>query len=190
MKTQRPLGITLLASWQFISSGFGIFGSLSLLIAASFEKPSVILRQLKQLNPGQQMPPTPEGMNMMITILKWSAAFGLVLGLIGILLGYGLWKLQNWVLFWVKLQQAWNLFWNSLSLLFLITAHNVLSTAENAGSTGINRLPMSSIYVQLIMALLLNLAILVYLSSSEVRNAFLYRQQEVNQLRYAPRRLR
>ena len=92
---KRPLGVTLIALWQFCKAGF-----LGLAMAIAL------------WHPGGQRPPS-----LLLAYLVFIAAPGKEAGLIGLLgialsiyaIGGGLWQMKNWARYALLLQSGWML---------------------------------------------------------------------------------
>ena len=130
----RPMGVTIIAVLQLIISIFAIFGGLYI-----FFFRSGFFSRISEL---EKVPNNP-------TLVVGFAVFLLIVGLIGLLIAYGLFTLKNWA--WLTA-----LILNGLSILSSLSA--ILSNQTRKGGD--------------ILGLIIAVVIVYYLLRSEVKRAF------------------
>jgi hypothetical protein len=83
MRMNRPVGVTILAIFNFIVAAFCLLGGIGMILGGGF-----IATMLSQQGQG--------GASLFAGLGAAAGVFIIIIGGVGALVGYGLWKLKGW----------------------------------------------------------------------------------------------
>lgn len=151
----RPVGVTILASLQFFYSGFGLLFSISILLIKPF-RDGLIQASMQMLTSNPQFQEAQSSAEFMQRVIMMGAGAGILFGLVGLLLGYGLLKLKSWA--WIC----------TLILQILQILGGLQGIFAIVGSSSVPAISIS----QQIFQLLISGIIIYYLFRPDVKQAF------------------